>query len=100
MANFPLGSLFAFSEYMPMPLVIPADVARDLVKLPKVDARRLVEALQTVAADLSVRQPFVTEMVGQPGTWRLRKGDWRAVYRVVEGDVVVDRVAHRREVYR
>ena len=85
---------------MPMPLVIPADVARDLVKLPKADARRLVEALEAVAADLAVRQPFVTEMVGQPDVWRLRKGDWRAVYRVVDGDVVVARIAHRREAYR
>jgi mRNA-degrading endonuclease RelE of RelBE toxin-antitoxin system len=39
-------------------------------------------------------------MVGRPGVWRVRRGDWRAVYRVERGDVVVDRVAHRREVYR
>jgi len=53
-----------------------------------------------VAADPERRHPFATEMVGRPGVWRARKGDWRAVYRVEGGDVVVDRVAHRREVYR
>lgn len=83
-----------------MALLIPGHVAQDLTTLPKADAKRLVAALEAVAADLSVRQPFVTELVGQAATWRLRKGDWRAVYRVVNEDVVVDRVAHRKEVYR
>jgi mRNA-degrading endonuclease RelE of RelBE toxin-antitoxin system len=39
-------------------------------------------------------------LVGLPGLFRVRQGDWRAVYAVEDGDVVVDRVAHRREVYR
>ena len=85
---------------MRMALIIPPDVFKQIASMPKGDRARVFEALQMVAADLSTRQPFVTEMVGEPGVWRLRKGDWRAVYRVVEGDVVVDAIAHRREVYR
>jgi mRNA-degrading endonuclease RelE of RelBE toxin-antitoxin system len=42
----------------------------------------------------------MTEIVGDPGTWRLRQGDWRVVFRFDGGDVVVDPVGHRREVYR
>jgi mRNA-degrading endonuclease RelE of RelBE toxin-antitoxin system len=38
--------------------------------------------------------------VGEPGVFRVRQGDWRAVFSLEEGDVIVDRVAHRREVYR
>ncbi len=81
-------------------LLILPDVAKGLTKLPKADAKRLLDSLRAVAAAPDVRQSFVTEMVGQPGVWRLRKGDWRAVYRVVNGDVVVDRIMHRREAYR
>ena len=28
------------------------------------------------------------------------KGDWRAIYRIHQGDVIVDRVGNRRDVYR
>jgi len=68
--------------------------------IPKAEQRRMIDALEQVAADLSVRLPFVTEMVGQPGVWRLRKGDWRAVYTIEGDDVVVRNVGNRREVYR
>jgi len=30
----------------------------------------------------------------------LRKGDWRAVYRMRGTDVILDRVGNRRDVYR
>jgi mRNA-degrading endonuclease RelE of RelBE toxin-antitoxin system len=81
-------------------LILTPQAAKQMGAMPKTDRDRLVAALQDVAADTSMRQPFVTELVGRPGVWRARKGDGRAVYRVVEGDVVVDRVAHRKEAYR
>jgi mRNA interferase RelE/StbE len=68
--------------------------------MPKADRERILEALKLVAQDLSVRQSFVTELVGEPGVWRLRKGEWRAVYTIESGDVVVRNVGHRREVYK
>jgi len=81
-------------------LIFPPDVLKELAGLPAADRDRLIEALGAVAAEPGKRFPFVTEMKGRPGTWRLRKGDWRAVYRLVQGDVVVDRIAHLREAYR
>jgi hypothetical protein len=30
----------------------------------------------------------------------LRQGNWRAVFSIEDGDAILDRVAHRREVYR
>ena len=83
-----------------MALIIPPDVLRQLVGIPKRDRDRLLDALDHVAADPTVRFSFVTEMVGQPGIWRLRKGDWRAVFRIIGPDSVLDRVGHRRDVYR
>lgn len=67
-----------------MALLIPPDVLDQLAGLPKADRKRVLEALEAVAADPGFRWPFVTEMVGLAGVWRLRKGDWRAVYRLVE----------------
>ena len=83
-----------------MALFIPGIVLKQMRAMPKADQARIIEALELVAADLTVRMPFVTEMIGEPGAWRLRKGDWRAIF-VIEGtDVVVTRVGNRREVYR
>lgn len=83
-----------------MGLLIPRDVWRQFAAMPKRDRERLIEALQLVAADPTKRFPFVTQLVGESGAWRLRKGDWRAVYRIVGTDVILDRVGHRKEVYR
>ena len=41
----------------------------------------------------------VLRLVNRPGEWRLRHGHWRAVF-IIEKDVVVIQIAHRREVYR
>jgi mRNA interferase RelE/StbE len=83
-----------------MALLIPPEVVKQLAAMPQADRKRLLDALEMVAAAPARRFAFVTQMVGQSGVWRLRKGDWRAVFRIREGDVIVDRVGHRREVYR
>jgi mRNA interferase RelE/StbE len=80
-------------------IIIPAAM-KQLKAVPKADATRILEALEQVAADLNSRLPFVTEMVGQPGTWRLRKGDRRAVYTIEGNDVVVTRIGNRKDIYR
>ncbi len=83
-----------------MGLIIPPDVLQQLAAVPKQDRERLLKALEMVAAAPKRRFSFVTELVAQPGVWRLRKGDWRAVFRRRGGDVVVDRVGNRKDVYR
>jgi len=42
----------------------------------------------------------VVPLSGATGAYRLRQGQWRAVFSIEDGDVILDRVAHRREVYR
>jgi len=34
------------------------------------------------------------------GVFRVRQGDWRAVYSIEDGDVIVERIGHRKMVYR
>ncbi len=83
-----------------MALIVPPDVVRQLAAVPKKDRQRLFEALEMVAASPGRRFSFMTQMVGQSNVWRLRKGDWRAVFRTHESDVILDRVGHRKDVYR
>ena len=83
-----------------MALIIPTAILKQMKAVPKADQARIIEALEQVAHNPTVRMPFVTEMVGEPGVWRLRKGDWRAIFVIEGADVVVTRVGNRREVYR
>lgn len=71
-----------------------------IIGILKRDREQVLEALEMVAAEPARRVPFVTEMVGQQGVWRVWQGNWRAVYRWREADVVVDRIGNRRDVYR
>jgi mRNA-degrading endonuclease RelE of RelBE toxin-antitoxin system len=79
-----------------MALIILPRAAAQMAAMPRADAKRL----QRIAGNPSVPHAGVRPLVGLPGLFRVRQGDWRAVYAVEDGDVVVDRVAHRREVYR
>ena len=83
-----------------MALIVPPDVVRQLAMIPIKDRQRLFEALEMVAGAPSKRFSFVTQLVGQANVWRLRKGDWRAVFRIEGSDVVLDRVGHRKDIYR
>ncbi len=72
-------------------------------QLKKVDgtARRRVQA----AIELLAEEPRPTgakKLVGGDGEWRVRTGDFRIVYEINDGVliVLVLAVGHRREVYR
>jgi len=83
-----------------MALLIPPPVLKQLAAMPKADARRLLDRLERIADAPEKRHANVLPLVGEPGAFRVRQGNWRAVFSIEEGDVIVDRVAHRREVYR
>ena len=83
-----------------MTLIIPTAVLKQMKAAPKADQARIIDAIEQVANNLAIRMPFVTEMAGEPGVWRLRKGDWRATFVIDGADVVVTRVGNRREIYR
>jgi mRNA-degrading endonuclease RelE of RelBE toxin-antitoxin system len=83
-----------------MALLIPPNVERQFAQMPKADARRLMDRLDAIAAAPVRRHPGVMPLVGMSGSFRVRQGNWRAVFSIEDGDVIVDLVAHRREVYR
>jgi mRNA interferase RelE/StbE len=82
-----------------MDLIFSPDALRQLLSIPGADAKRISRALQQVAEAHPTRMSFVTELVGEPGNWRLRKGDYRALYRLTETEMIVYRIGHRRDVY-
>jgi len=82
-----------------MPLLIPLRVAKQLEALPRLERTRLMERLKAIAATPDSQHPNVLPLVGRPGVFRVRQGDWRALFRIEDADVVLIRVAHRREAY-
>jgi mRNA interferase RelE/StbE len=76
----------------------PAAV-RQLRKLDPPGRRRVQAAIDLLAED--PRPPGARQLVGGAGEWRVRTGDFRIVYDIRDGAllVLVVKVGHRRDVY-
>ena len=80
-------------------VIVKESVSRDLKKIPRKDARRIVSAIRTLAEN--PRPPQSKKLSGQ-GRYRLRQGNYRILY-CIEDDrliVCVVRVGDRRDVCR
>ena len=73
--------------------------ARQLRKLDRPVRVRLVAAIGDLAED--PRPVGATKLVGEQTAWRIRVGDHRVIYDVLDEALVVTvvRAGHRREVY-
>lgn len=83
-----------------MTLLIPSAVEKQMETMPQADAQRLLARLTAIADAPAQQHANVMALSGRPGVYRVRQGDWRAVFRIEASDVVAIRVAHRREVYK
>ncbi len=77
-----------------MQVIISRTAQKGLRRMPAKDAAALVAKLEAFA---ETGEGDVKKLAGGP-FHRLRHGDWRAVFEI-EGDLLVVRIAHRREVY-
>ena len=77
----------------------PAAV-RQLRKLDPPGRRRVQAAIDLLAED--PRPPGARQLVGGAGEWRVRTGDFRIIYDIRDGEllVLVVKVGHRRDVYQ
>lgn len=77
-----------------------ASASKELRKLPPPVIKRVVTAVTELAAD---PHPVGSrKLVGSQRTYRIRTGDYRVIYTVLDDKLVVEivRVAHRKDVYR
>jgi mRNA interferase RelE/StbE len=75
--------------------------ARDLAKLDKPIARRIVRRIHWLAENLDDLQPEA--LTGDlSGFFKLRAGDYRVLYEILreKQTIVIHLIGHRREIYR
>ncbi len=73
---------------------------RDLVRLSSEIHDRVIVAIQGLATN--PRPSGCRKLAGSKNDWRIRVGDYRVIYEIADEIRVVriNRVRHRREVYR
>ena len=80
------------------------EIARRAIKsiagLPRREQQRIRAAIDLLAEE--PRPPGCTALSGEMSVYRVRVGDYRVVYEVVDARLIVHviRVGHRREVYQ
>jgi mRNA interferase RelE/StbE len=81
---------------------VPA-AAKELKKLGKAEAARIIATLETRIAVLDDPRSLGSALTGElGGLWRWRIGDYRVIARIEDEriTILVVRIGHRREVYR
>jgi mRNA interferase RelE/StbE len=81
-------------------VVIARSARRELERLPETIARRILRRLAGLAVE--PRPVGVRKLQGAYDLYRIRAGDYRVIYRIVESRTIVDVIAvrHRRDAYR
>ena len=79
-------------------IVYKRSVQRDLKKLPKAEADRI---LNEIEQELSKNADTYPVLKGQfTGLRKYRIGDYRVIYALLGDDCLVLRIGHRKEVYK
>jgi mRNA interferase RelE/StbE len=81
-------------------IIIKPAAEKGLDKVPRPVRRRILEALEELRSN--PRPLGCVKLSGDENLWRIRVGDYRAVYEIQEKVllVLVLRIAHRKDVYR
>jgi mRNA interferase RelE/StbE len=76
---------------------IRPSAVRDLRRLAPTVARRIIAKIEAMRDDLS---GDVKRLTNRAAEYRLRVGDYRVLFTIEDGKIMVYRVRHRREAYR
>ena len=81
-------------------VLLERDAEKDLARLSSEIHDRVIVAIQALAQN--PRPPGCRKLTGSKNDWRIRVGDYRVIYAIADEIriVRVNRVRHRREVYR
>ena len=79
-------------------IVYKKSVARDLSRLDKTEARRILNRLEK---DLAEKPDGFPALKGKfAGLRNYRIGEYRVIYAIVASDVQILRIGHRRDIYK
>ncbi len=79
-------------------IVYKKSVHRDLKGIPKAEANRLLNQIET---DLAKKADTFPALKGPfAGLRKYRSGDYRVIYAILGGDVLILRIGHRKDIYR
>jgi mRNA interferase RelE/StbE len=81
-------------------VVFARSARKELQNLDPQVARRILRQIEALV--VNPRPAGVVKLEGAADIWRIRVGEWRAVYRVSDRDRLVDVIAvrHRSDAYR
>lgn len=79
---------------------IQRSAAKVLKKIPEHDRRRIIQRIDTLAEQLP--NPDESKLKGDNPFHRIRVGDYRIIYEIQEGVMVIliVKIGHRKDVYR
>ena len=73
-------------------------IERDLSRLDKKEARRI---LGKIEKDISARAESYPVLKGEfAGLRKMRIGDYRVVFTIMDKNILILRIGHRREIYK
>jgi mRNA interferase RelE/StbE len=73
-------------------------IERDLSRLDKTEARRILDKIEK---DLTARAESYPVLKGEfAGLRKMRVGDYRVIFTIIDNDILVLRIGHRREIYK
>ncbi|MFG0249472.1 MAG: type II toxin-antitoxin system RelE/ParE family toxin [Phycisphaeraceae bacterium JB051] len=80
-----------------MRVILTQEATVDFENLPRVIQARVIKVFERLECWPEVSG--AKQLTGKwSGCWRIRTGDWRVVFEV-QNDVIIIRIAHRKEVY-
>lgn len=85
-----------------MRLVWERQAIKDMARIPPKAAKAIRATLQIIAAQPFAPHPQAKTLAGQKDWFRVRHGDWRALYRLDRPSqtLIVERVKTRGDAYR
>ena len=79
-------------------IVYKKSVHRDLKRLPKAEADRLLDHIESELAKKADAYPILKGAFA--GLRKYRSGEYRVIYAILGNDVLILRISHRKDVYR
>ncbi len=79
-------------------IVYKKSVQRDLKRLSKSEAQLILNQIEEVPSKKADAFPVLKGQFA--GLRKYRMGDYRVIYAILEGDAVVLRIGHRKDVYK